>query len=436
MTPIFFLVVFSLGCLLTLFRNPIFGIYTYLFTFYMSPSHNWWGDEVPELRYLFIVGIVTLISSLIYKDTSNRLNWLKLAPSKILLSLVCYMWIQYFWAIDVDVHLDGTITFTKHLVIYYLIYKLVNTREKINTFLLVHIVGCFWFGYLALDASGGRLESIGGPVGGSNELGIHVSTALIIGGMMWMLSTGWIRILILVCLPFIANTLILTISRGAFLGFLAGGFTAGIFVPGQYRRKFMLLAALAIVLMSLLMHDQLIERFTETWKSFTSDEVEVDRSAASRVEIFKAGIRIGVDHPMGSGYRGTALLSPYYMDKSLLNDDSGQRSAHNTVAAVFAEHGYIGISLYFALIIWVLKTVFFIKRLNEDEMASNDRTLAVAVISALIGMYVSGNFSNDFFTETQYWLLAILCSLLEENRRTINSEDRQINGNKGQPKVA
>ena len=413
---------------MALFRHPIFGVYTYLFTFYMSPSHSWWGDEVPELRYLLIIGIVTLFSSLRTETFDNRPKWLEFQGAKLFLVMVIWMWCQYFWALNKEIHLDGTITYTKHLIIFYLIYKIFDTKDKIIGFLIAHIIGCFWFGYLALDASGGRLESIGGPVGGANKLGMHVTTAIITGGILWMLLDGWRRWIIFAAMPFIANTIVLTVSRGAFLGFISGGIIAGAFIPKSYRGKYIGLSILAMILISMLAHDQLIERFTATINAIMGEEQELDNSATSRMDIFSAGMQMGKDHPLGSGHRGTRILSPYYMDASLLPKSGGGRSAHNSFAAVFAEHGYVGAVIYISLILWVIGTLFKIRRLGDHIMRKEDRAFAVAVIAAVLGMWVSGNFSNNFFLETQYWLLAILCSHLARTlgvKETVGSQKKR-----------
>jgi hypothetical protein len=410
MTPILFLLVFSVGLILTVLRHPIYGVYTYLFTFYMSPDHAWWADLVPDLRYQFIIGALTAFLTFFQPKDPNRPPWISYASSKLFVALVAWMWVQYFWAVNQDVHLEGTVEFSKHLLIYFIIYRLFDTEEKIRNFLLAHITGCFWFGYLALDASSGRLESIGGPVGGSNELGVHVTTALIVGGIMWLYLRGWARMLVFAALPFIVNTIVLTVSRGAFLGLFAAGGAAGVCIPKQFRVRFAWLSVLAMVLLALLAHQTLIDRFVETWEGLTGDQQELDSSAQSRGPIFQAGMRIGQDYPLGAGYRGTAVLSPMYIDDQYLDEDTGQRSAHNTFAAVFAEHGYPGAILYVLLVLWVIKTV--VSARHCPGLGPNGRALLVALAASVVGVYVSGLFSNNLFTETQYWYLALICSQL------------------------
>lgn len=120
---------------------------------------------------------------------------------------------------------------------------------------------------------------------------------------------------------------------------------------------------------------------------------------------------IGRDYPLGAGYRGTGALSKAYMPAWVLNS-AGARSAHNTFAAVFAEHGYFGAALYVLLVLWVVLSLWRTRLLPKQGVEVLDHAIMVALLSALVGMYVSGNFSNNFFTETQYWLLALVCCCL------------------------
>ena len=210
-------------------------------------------------------------------------------------------------------------------------------------------------------------------------------------------------------MPFIINTLILTVSRGAFLGFIAGGMAAGYFIPKGFRKRFVLLSVLALALVATLAHDQFTERMVRLYESLTSEEVEVDNSARSRMAIFNAGIQIGRDNLLGSGYRATRAMSAKYLPEQYQSSPGVGKSAHNTFAAVFAEHGVPGTILYLAMILWVLKFLFFPPAMPSGY-SNKDRALAVGLGAALVSMYISGNFTNDLSTETQYWILALICA--------------------------
>lgn len=412
MTPILFLIGYVVGLILTFVRHPIYGLYTYLFAFYMAPSYTWWRDDVPDIRYLFIAGIIAVIGSLLFAGDhdSQRSKWYQTTPGRLFLLFVLYNWLQVFWAIDRDSQIDAAFLYSKHLVSFYLMYHFADSIDRIKEIALIHVMGCVWFGYQALDASGGRLESIGGAVAGSNELGVHVSTGLIFGGILLLSLRGARRWITFAGLPLIANCLVLTISRGAFLGLFAGGLAGFFAIPKRLVKRYAMIGVLGLVLVSILAHEALIERFTETYFALTTEQEELDRSAASRWEIAQAGMAIGMDHPFGAGDSATEILSGQYLTLS----EKG-RAAHNTTIAVFAEHGIPGLIIYLLTILWVLRTILRMRRaggVNEQESEQIGALMTLAG-SSLLAIYVSGNFSSNLGLETQYWCLALLASTVE-----------------------
>ena len=409
MTPIFFLVVYFLGLILAFVRHPIYGLYSYLFAFYMAPSYGWWRNDVPDLRYMMIAAVVAAIASLRMPPDPNRVPWHKTKPATYLGLFVLLNWMQLAWAFNFDAQFEAAVLYTKHLISFYLVYRFCDSIESIKQISFIHILGCAWFGYQAFGASGGRLETVGGPVAGSNELGVHISTGIIFGGIMLMTFRGIRRWITLFAIPLAVNCLILTISRGAFLGFFASGIAGYLAIPKRFVKTYTLFGVLGLVLFSMLAHDALIERFTDTFLAVTSTDEEIDRSAASRIEIAKAGIAIGLDHPFGAGSTATERMSGRYLTLF----DKG-RAAHNTLAEVFAEHGFPGLILYLLTVAWVARTLLQYRRQGGPPGSESEDlgSLLAMNAAALLGIYVSGNFSTNIGLETQYWCLAMLASVV------------------------
>ena len=424
MTAFLFLGGFFLGLVLTVVRHPIYGLYTYFFTFYMAPGHGWLRHDIPGLRYLFIIAVVTVLATLRLPADPDRPPWYKTGAGKLLLLFVLYNWLQIQWAVDRDWQMEGAILFTKHLIIFCVIYTLANSLDRIKDIAIANVIGCGWFGYQALGAGGGRLEKIGGAVAGSNELSQHIAAGLLFGGFLFMFLKGAKRWAVFAVMPLVANTLVLTLSRGGFLGFVGGGLAGYLAVPKQYKLYFKLVSILGVVLISMLAHQQLIDRFMDTYRALTTDEEQLDGSAAGRIDIAKAGIQIALDHPFGAGFRGTGVLSPQYMDESLLGRGTGKRGAHNTLAAVVAEQGFPGLLLYVLTILWVIRVAFRVKRLRvrvETQEITELKMCAAFLFAALMAMYGAGNFSNNIDLETQYWCLALLASVYELHKKTATS---------------
>jgi hypothetical protein len=214
-----FCLILIAGLLLTLFKNPKYGLYTYLLVFYGFPPARWWGKGLPDIRWSLIVSVITLVAMMIHSSTVSKRNWLSYFPAKMLVTYAVWMSVQFIWITHVDTHTKGLTLLIKYIILYYMIYKLLNTEKDLIQFIMAHILGCFYFGMLAKEGAGaGRLEGIGGPgVSDANTFGMHQATGLIMASVFLLYSNRKIVAVSLLSVPFILNAVVLTQSRGVFL---------------------------------------------------------------------------------------------------------------------------------------------------------------------------------------------------------------------------
>jgi hypothetical protein len=407
LTAAVFLVVYFLG-LAAILVNPLFGVFTYLWSFYLSPGDHWWGTVLPDIRWQLIAAIITLMVLALRPSAGNRRSWLATPPARILLVFVSYMWLQCLWVAETDLQIEGAILFSKHLAVYFIVYQVINSEGRLRWFALAHIGGCFFLGWQAFG-SGGRLSEVGGSLAG-NELAMHMGTGLIFAAYLILLDRGWMRWVSIAAIPIILNCVILLQSRGNFLGLLVAGAAAWYLSPRSIRPAFFGAACLGLVLTGLLANEEYWTRVVSIAAAF-DETAQVDNSAASRVGIAQAGWEIAKDHPWGAGYRATGVLSPTYMDESLLGK-SGIRTAHNSLMAVLAEEGFPGAALYFVMIIAV---ALMLRRFKALDKLGLPRPFGIwrAVLGASLTLsLVSGQFSNFSQAEVQYWCLSLLASAL------------------------
>lgn len=407
-TPLVFLGLFALGVFATIAVHPRYGIYTYFLAFFMSPTHTWWEDLVPDIRYLLIAGVATFVSVFAHGLKSSGMKWTEIGGFKIFIAFVIWLVPIYIWAVEPEEHWEGIVLYAKHLLISYLIYRIAIDKKTIMDFSLIMVVGCAWFGWLALGKSG-RLEGVAGAIADANTLGMHVSTGVMMGGMMFLGFKGHYKWISFLCIPLVLNTVILSGSRGAFLGLLSGGIAAAIFCPKTYRRSFGLLSVLAVVLFFMLAHEQFLDRITEMFDA-TENTEEMHRESGGRLEIAAMGWKMAKDHPLGVGHKGTRALSPDYMPSYLLS--RGRRSAHNSVMDALVSYGFLGAGLYLMLYLWSAKQLFKMRRFAEFDKANDIGVLAAMYAAVLAVVFSSGMFSNYVFAEVQFWMIGMIAATL------------------------
>ncbi|MCS6944253.1 MAG: O-antigen ligase family protein [Sutterellaceae bacterium] len=418
LTALAFLVGFFTLLGLALVRHPIFGLYAYLATFYIHPPSRWWAQNLPDLRWALLSGAITLLAIFIHRQRLQqaRTAWYASTPGVLLIAFVAWLWLQSLWALDAEAHVEATVQFTKYLVAFYLIHRLAETPDRVRDILLVHVAGCTYLGVLAFSASGfvgGRLNGVGGPgIDDANSLGMFLATGVVSAAILVLVEQGWRRVFCIVAAPIILNGIVLAASRGAFLGLLAGGFVLFLVKPPKYARLFWSLAIVGALGAVSLMDQRFIDRMLSITDAVERTE-EIDASAESRWELVAAQLRMFPEYPFGAGHKGTAVLSPRFLDARWLTHRPGEdksaaaRSSHNTFLTALVEQGIPGALIYFAFVAW---GVFAVRRLRRDVRADSSREKAYggAPAAALAVVLVAGMFTDYLMAEVQVWMLALM----------------------------
>lgn len=415
-TGLLFLAGFTACMALALFRHPRFGLYAYLGVFYLHPPSRWWGVFLPDLRWSLLAALVTLVATWRLKADEERASWISFLGAKLLIAYTAWFWLQNLWALDRDENLEASILFTKYVMLFYLIYRLVDSTAEMRRFFVLHVLGCFYLGWLAYGATfEGRLEGVGGPgIDEANALAMHLGTAVMCGAMLVLVGPGLIRWVAVVAMPFILNAMVLAGSRGAFVASLAGSFVLLRYKPRTHRMAFYGLGVLALVLFGILANQMFWDRMG-TITTGIEDESQMDTSAFSRIVVLEAQVEMAVSHPFGTGHRGTAILSPLYIDEKYLSAAPAdgtierRRASHNTFMTTWVEQGFPGAIMFVAMCAWAVSTVRRIRRMQAEGDAEVIAHTA-ALAGGLLLVFVAGMFVDYLKAEVQIWLFALLAA--------------------------
>ena len=193
MTGVIFLALFAAGLGAAFFRHPRWGLYVYVALFYLHPPSRWWAASLPDLRWSYLAALVTVIATFMLPKDTTRPPWQSSTVGKLLIAYTVWVWIQLPWALAPETHFYLATLYLKYLVVFFLIYRLIDTRERVVEFLLCHLGGCLYLGYLGLSARyNGRLNGLGGPgIDEANLLAAQLATAVVIGAMLLLSERGW-----------------------------------------------------------------------------------------------------------------------------------------------------------------------------------------------------------------------------------------------------
>jgi O-antigen ligase len=399
------------------FRDPIFGLLAYLWEYYNHPPLRWWGDELPGLRWSFLVASILFASYSVQGKTIFRREIFRHGSTKWLVALLgIATMVTIFLAIDPARSQGYLVDLAKLTLLFCLIIGVVTDYRKYRWVTAALVLGALswgWDAYSNPHFDSGRLIAIGGPDSfNDNEAAAHIIPVLPFLALFFWQGNKWQRLIAIVAAPFIVNMLILCNSRGATVGIMAA-LTAGVVLMNwRLRLKLALVAVAAVPLLLVLVDQRFIDRQL-TLMQFMEEGVDgqatqSDGAANERVLSWKGGLRLVGDRPLGVGGGGYDLLSPVYAPEVVEAHEGELRAVHNTYLWAAADWGVAGLMALLGFIVSALRVLHRIRRETPSEQLKLESlTLEVSLI-AFLGAAV---FINRMYAEILYWLVALAASL-------------------------
>lgn len=397
------------GGLIMAVVHPIYPLVAYLTFYYMPPHLNWWGSSMPDLRYSLTAAAVLALSVIMLRSQLEPLKEEKDPAVK---------WLQLFgfnsvvvtaWALNAVRSWAYTVVVLKLVVLYSLIPAAVRSPAHFDVFATAHVVGATYWGYKAWTnpkRDSGRLMEVGGAdTQNDNQAAGHLLTVIPFVALFVLTEKRVVRrALIAVCGAFILNVFILCNSRGATLGLAMTGLSA-IVLAGAGRRKHLIAAAVLGAASVLYLADT---EFVERQQTTANAQ---DSSALSRYVIWRAGLEVLRDHPLGGGGRAFHILSPQYLPRDMMEqyDEGTERSPHNTFIQLATDWGVQGFVLFSAFMFCTIRTLHGVRKRANGNTWYIYRSLAIE--TALIGTLTAGFFSSRLYGESIYWMCALAFAL-------------------------
>jgi len=421
-TALFFAFLFIIGLTLTL-RNPAFGVLTYIFEWHNHPQYNWWGSSLPDIRYSFIIALITLVSAFFNRNRLKRLPSLGMSPLIWLVVMTVWMYaVSYGWAILPEESLRKSEEFLKITILFFLIVFVLRERVHYNWFIWTLLLFVANFGRIAFERGKNRFVGVKAPNAlDENAIAAYVVSTIPFFGVKFIEGTRKVKIFIIIAIPFLVNLLILANSRGALVALIGMAIYALIIFP--IRDKFKVIGGLVFGLILLL--NLANEQFWKRQK--TIENYQKEESAMSRFYLWNAALKMINDYPEGIGGEGPEVLMVDYLAKDpnakeefLYESTHGGKTVHNTFLLAGTEWGLPGFFLFVGFLVHIF---LILNGLRSRIKGFPDiyRIYYYEIISlqlAIFSLLVAGIFINRFYAESLYWYGALALVL----RNVINGE--------------
>ena len=379
--------------------RPWIGLLAWAWVGYMNPHRLTWGFAY-DLPAAMMVAVATLIG---YPFARERKAFLLTRETVLVLVLWGWFTLTTFFAMYPEAAWAKWGETSKTLLMACLSITLFQDRRKFRLLLLV-IAGSIGFyglkGGLFAVLTGGQWMVLG-PPGTFFEANTEVALVLNMSlPLTFYLARQeerrWLRnilraafVMTIVAVPF-------TYSRGGVVG-LAIVLTV-LFLRDRARFVLIPLGLAGLIAFSMFAPQQFFDRL-ETLRNY-----EEDASANLRFMTWRMGYEIAKDRPVfGGGFHVFRFRSTY--DIYLPEYPSIAHDAHSIYFNLLGEHGWIGLTLFLALVVSTLASLEKIRRLgnrnSELVWASN---YARMIQASLLAWLATGAFLSVAYFDLGYQL--------------------------------
>ena len=359
------------------------------------------------------IGIVMALAGLVMRPSQLRFP----APFWWAISLVAWAFATSPWAIAPDIAQATAVDRLKVFVVFLVVINTLRTERHFRHYVLF-ILACFMLspvrgaltnylhGYTRFGrALWNQIYANPNDLAATSLLALGLSLSVLAN----VQERRWIRWGSAACAIILVVVVLLTQSRGVFVGMIVGFGLSVITLTWKQPRLLVSIVAIAVVGMALVPHAvwTRLSGIGMLANASTIAQADPEKSAAQRWEIQKVAFRIFADYPLtGIG------LGCYPIANKLYAPKLGPRDTHNTYLNLSAELGLPGLLLWLGLIGSVFRHW---RRANAAlRQAANKRvelsSRAVWIKRAIVGFLVSGFFGSYSGITMLYLLLGVVWS--------------------------
>lgn len=404
------------------FFDSFYGLLTYAFWSYTYPETATWGF-IPIKGLSYMVGIIVVSTTVIQRKrifSKNPVNFLIIA----------------FWFLClISVYASGPTElaqwqfkfFTRVILITLIITVLVDDPKRFRYYLWAIAI---FIGLIAAQSGvrgtlagqiGGASKGFEGLVGERNFMAVMLCITIPI--VFYMLLTErrkWLKFILLIAVFGDILALVLTYSRGGFLGFMG----LVVFALAKARHKIPALIVggfLVFILVNYFIPQAYIDRVATITQT---DMEEQDKSAKGRLVAWRSAIEMIKDKPItGVGFYNSEEMMENYPDPKTGVTVPG-KAIHNALLKVGAEVGLPALFLYIAIYYMVYRMLGAIKRkVKAHGLAGEISAYASMLQTAFVGFFVSGMFINSCFIDMPWHLAGLTMALAQITNNEISKKN-------------
>ncbi len=394
------------------FRRPYIGIFMWCVVSYVNPHRFAWGAAFHFPAAQLVAG-ATLLGWL-FSSQRGRL------PQQREVYIMLLLWFNFALTTLVAIYPEDALNrlefVSKILLMTFVALFVIDDRRKFEYFMLV-----LGLSVAAIAVKGGIWGIItggkymlwgprGSMIADNNDvaLALNMVTPLVYA-FTKIYKKKWLKITFYMIFGLTVFSIILTQSRGGFVGLVA---IAGIMLL-KSRGKVLVIPAL--LLLAPVMFYLLPEHYRARVQ--TLENYDTDLSALGRLNAWRFAINLSWDRPFNGG--GFECFTPELF-LTHAPDPLDYHAAHSNYFLVLGEHGYPALLLFLALLIATLLKLRRLENISAKlPTLSWVQTYAIALQCGVVGYAISGAFLGRAYFDLYYHFVAATIILHELLKREI-----------------
>jgi putative inorganic carbon (hco3(-)) transporter len=393
--------------------TPIFSITQLLLILILvRPTLDMWADVslIPGTRYtsLNVAALFSIIvlATFLYSTIKRTLGSKSIYRKRSQISKPFFIFVIYSIMVSIFVSADKALAGADTLrlftiyAFYLLCYRYINNETKAMLFtkyflwssIIPMAMGMSQFSNGESAEILNLFSRINGTFVNPVQFGHYLAIMSLLAVVMWIYSERKIRRQILIYVTFSLFCLIMTYTRGAWIGFIAGIFGLILLTKSLSRKSLIIIILSLTILMAVIFLPNIK---TLLISSFDIENPELS-SVASRIYIWKKALLAFIEKPwLGHGLRQSYII---------LNIEP-----HNDYLRVLLELGVIGL-LQFLWIIYLMlsNTYIAIKHSIPHTFINKLSTAFFCMYLAYLVMSISDNLFTSLVIQYPVWGFAAI----------------------------
>jgi probable O-glycosylation ligase (exosortase A-associated) len=389
---------------------PYLGVYGYIADYCISPAHQWWEAPFSRLgiRYSLTLALTTAIGMLLQRDKLRFGESFLQRQEVLMLVFLGIVWLSTLMGVDKIVRYTiidhPSVKFTKIVVFALMMTHIITDKRKLDGLLWVFVIVSLILGLQAWDLpqrafEGGRLEGIGGAdFAEANFFAAFMAAMLPIIGIQLLRSKWFGKAVCTVSAAFCANAIVLCRSRGAFMGIAAGVVAACLFAPKRHRKKIAVGLVLGMIGGIYVADPMFIERMS----TITHSEEKRDGSAQSRILLWRVGIDMAIDNPLGIG------VGNWYNRVGWYKPEYAGTDTHSTYVKCVVELGWHAAVVFAIIVFTAFRSLSAVRRSSPHSDSRFDLDIISFGLTISLYTYLACCITITLIYSEFLWLLLSL----------------------------